>query len=593
MKFQFLSDLQAHLAQNCGGVVTDIPPDLCPPDMKGDLTLNCFRLAKAYRQPPPALAALVAQFLSAHPDVAEVACIKAFVNVSLTPAALFRDSVGSEDVMLADQLLPAAGRQRVLIEFSAPNTNKPQHLGHVRNNTLGMAVAQLLRSVGHTVIPVNLINDRGIHICKSMLAYQRFGNGETPASTGKKGDHFVGDYYVRFDREFRQQLADLRQRQPELKDTPAEDLFLQTEIGRAAQDMLLAWEKNDPVVRQLWETMNRWVIDGFSETYRRMGVAFEHVYLESQTYALGRDIIQEGLTRGVFQKRDDGAIVIDLKEEGLGSKVVLRSDGTSVYVTQDIGTTVLKAKNHQPDRQIWVVGDEQIHHFKVLFAILRRLGQPWSKELYHMSYGMVNLPSGRMKSREGTVVDADDLFDEMANLARAATVERSDGQPPADLEERARVIGMGALKFMLLKVNPKTTILFDPEASVKFEGDTGPYVQYAYARIASLLRKAGADALSGPVDWTALGTPEEKALALRCTFFGATLRQAAADLDTSTVANYLLELAKAFSRFYRECPVLTAATPELRRARLELSSRARRVLAAGLSALTVETLESM
>ena len=596
MNFQLLGDLRGQLAAALGVGAADVPvltADLCPPGMKADITLNGFHLAKALRRPPPVLAETVTALAKQHPDVADAVCVKAFINITLKPAALFRDTVGDPDAIANAARLPEAERRRIVIEFSAPNTNKPQHLGHVRNNTLGMATAGILSAAGHLVTPVNLINDRGIHICKSMLAYQRFGNGETPASSGKKGDHLVGDYYVRFDQEYRRQLAELKAARPDLAGKESDELFLETELGRAAQDMLLAWEKADPAVRQLWATMNSWVISGFNETYARMGVRFDQVFLESQTYTLGRDIIQDGLARGVFQKRADGAVVIDLESDKLGQKVVLRGDGTSVYITQDIGTTLLKQREFSPDRQLWVVGDEQIHHFRVLFAILRRLGYAWAADCHHMAYGMVNLPSGRMKSREGTVVDADDLFDEMTTLARQAIVERSEGAPPADLEARAQAIGLGALKFMLLKVNPKTTILFDPEASVKFEGDTGPYVQYAGARIRSMLRKAGPDALAGAVDWSVLGEPAEKELALRCAGYGAAVRQAAADLDSSGLATYLLDLAKAFSHFYHDCPVLNAPTPALRRARLELSDRAHRVLSAGLQALTITPLDSM
>ncbi|OGV63433.1 MAG: arginine--tRNA ligase [Lentisphaerae bacterium RIFOXYB12_FULL_65_16] len=593
MKFQAIKDLESHLATEFGAGSLDVAADLCPPEFAGDITVNCFVLAKQLRRAPPQIAAKAVAFLSGHADVAAAECLKAFVNVTFKPAALFRDTVADLGALLEDARFPAAQRQRVLIEYSAPNTNKPQHLGHVRNNTLGMATAAVLREAGHAVVPVNLINDRGIHICKSMLAYQRWGNGETPESVGKKGDHFVGDYYVKFDAEFRKQLAALRTAQPELKDKADEDLFLETEIGRAAQDMLVAWENHDPTVHNLWQTMNGWVLAGFEQTYARMGVRFDKVYLESNTYQLGKDIIRDGLARGVFQKRDDGAVFIDLEDKGLGTKVVLRSDGTSVYITQDIGTTLLKQNEHQPDRQIWVVGDEQKHHFQVLFAILQKLGYPWASELTHMAYGMVNLPSGRMKSREGTVVDADNLFDEMRDLARQETLTRAGADVPADLDERAQVIAMAATKFMLLKVNPRTTILFDPQASVTFEGDTGPYVLYAYARISSMLRKADAGALAGAVDWSVLGVPEEKDLALRCSQYGTVVRKAAVDLDTSCLSSYLLDLAKSFSRFYRACSVLGAPTPELRRARLELSAVTRTVLKAGLSALTVGTLESM
>lgn len=592
MNFRFLRDLSAHLAQAKGVPAFDIVPELCPPEMKADLTVNAFKLAKALKSAPMPLAEEITAFLRGHADVAGAECVKAFVNVRLKPEALFRDGVGDAAALLDARFIEAK-RRRVLIEFSAPNTNKPQHLGHVRNNTVGMATASLLRAAGHDVIPVNLINDRGVHICKSMLAYQRFGNGATPASTGIKGDHLVGDYYVKYDAEFRRQLAELKAARPELADKSSDELFLEVEIGRAAQEMLVKWEQGDAEIRKLWETMNGWVISGFNETYGRMGVKFDKVYLESQTYMLGKDIIQDGLARGVFQKRADGAVVIDLEAEKLGTKVVLRSDGTSVYITQDIGTTLMKQNEHKPDRQIWVVGDEQIFHFKVLFAILQKLGFAWAKDCHHMAYGMVNLPSGKMKSREGTVVDADDLFDEMEKLAREACAERAKGEEIPNLGERAKVIGMGALKFMLLKVNPKTTMMFDPNASIQFEGDTGPYVQYAYARISSMLRKAGADALAAPADWSVLGADEEKSLALVLAGYGNALRGAADDLDPSGLANYLLDVAKAFSRFYQACPVLAAPTPELRRARLELSFRARDVLQAGLAALTIGTLESM
>jgi arginyl-tRNA synthetase len=579
MKFGFLRDVSSFLEQSYGASGVTVAPEPCPAEFSGDVTINCFVLARDVRRNPMQIAAAIAEHLASHPDVASVEAT---------------DTVADADGLLAEARLPETERRRILIEFSAPNTNKPQHLGHVRNNTIGMATASLLERVGHDVVRINLVNDRGIHICKSMIAYERFGNGETPESTGKKGDHFVGDYYVRFDREFRRQLDDLRAAHPDLTDASDEDLFLKTEIGRAAQDMLVRWEKHDPSVRQLWQTMNSWVLAGFEETYRRMGVAFDRTYLESETYTLGKDIVQEGLEKGVFHRREDGATVIDFEDESLGSKVVLRSDGTSVYVTQDLGTTLLKQHDYRPDQQIWVVGDEQIYHFRVLFAILSALGYDWADQLVHMAYGMVNLPSGKMKSREGTVVDADDLFEEMEQLARSATLERAGADVPDDLDERAAVISMAALKFMLLKVNPKTTLMFDPEASVKFEGDTGPYVLYAYARISSMLRKAAdSGAVDDDLDWGVLGSVEEKGLALRCSMYPEALRRAAAGLDTSVVSGYLLDLAKDFSRFYRSCPVLAAPDPALRAARIQLSRVVQRILHDGLSTLTLGTLESM
>ncbi len=594
MYFRAIEELETHLGTAFGTVPPTVSVELCPADFSGDVTVNCFRLARSLRNAPPKIAAEVQRFLSDHPDVESAETIKAFVNVTLKPPALFRDCVADEAALFRRIPLPESERKRVLIEFSAPNTNKPQHLGHVRNNTLGQAITEILRAVGHQPIPINLVNDRGIHICKSMLAYQRWGNGITPETAERKGDHLVGDFYVRYDTEYRRQLAELREANPKLRDASDDELFLKTELGRAAQDMLLRWEDGDPDVRALWETMNAWVLEGFRQTYERMGVQFEHTYLESQTYGLGKDVVRKGLADGIFHERDDGAVCVNLEEEKLDTKVLLRSDGTSVYITQDLGTTLLKQRDYQPASQMWIVGDEQIRHFQVLFAILRRLGYEWADNLVHMAYGMVNLPSGKMKSREGTVVDADDLFDEMVRLARAATLERAGGETPDDIDRRAEIIGMGALKFMLLKVNAKTTLMFDPEASIRFEGDTGPYVLYAAARISSMLRKAEEEKPDdGAVDWSALQTVEERDLALRCAAYPDSLRKAAADLDTSALAAHLLELAKAFSRFYRECPVLNAPTPALRHARLELSRRVRRLLEHGLETLTIGHLESM
>lgn len=593
MKFSFISDLEGFLQSTFGVDAVSVAAELCPPHFEGDMTVNCFLLAKILRRNPMQIAQQVAEFLAAHADVEKAEAIKAFVNVTVAGGAVMRDTVADEQALLGAVHVPEAERRRVLIEFSAPNTNKPQHLGHVRNNTTGMAAAALLQRVGHDVVRINLVNDRGVHICKSMIAYQRFGEGVTPESSGKKGDHLVGEFYVRFDQELREQLAQLRIDQPELAEKSSDDLFLETEIGRATQDMLLAWEAGDPAVRDLWQTMNGWVLDGFAETYRRLGVEFDHTYFESRTYTLGRDIIEEGLAKGVFHKREDGATVIDFDDPGLGTKVVLRSDGTSVYVTQDIGTTLLKQRDYEPDQQIWVVADEQLYHFRVLFAILKALGYEWADRLTHMAYGMVNLPSGRMKSREGTVVDADDLFEMLEGLAREATLERAGADVPEDLDERARAISMAALKFMLLKVNPKTTMMFDPEASLRFEGDTGPYVLYAYARISSMLRRASEEALAAEVDWSVLGTKEEKALALRCAQYPEIMQKAATNLDGSVVTGYLLDLAKDFSKFYQACPVLAAETPALIRARLELTARVRVLLRDGLNALTIDALESM
>ena len=572
-----------------------ITPEQCPEGMEGDITVNCFRFARIFKTSPDAVAEKIVELLKNDPDVKDAAKVKAFVNVTLNAEALFRDTAASVEHILAEAALPETARRRIVVEYSAPNTNKPQHLGHVRNNTLGMSVCKLLARVGHDVIPVNLINDRGIHICKSMLAYQRFGNGDTPEKSGIKGDHFVGNYYVKYNIALKEQIKELRAAKPELAGKSDDELFLEVEIGRAAQEMLRKWEAGDKDTVALWKLMNSWVIAGFNETYRRMGVEFKKTYLESETYLLGKDSVKKGLEQGIFTRREDGAVIADLGK--LGTKVLLRKDGTSVYITQDIGTTMLKYNDFHPDSLMWVVGDEQILHFQMLFSILKKMGNKWADNLYHMAYGMVNLPTGKMKSREGTVVDADDLFDEMASLAMEACRERgAEELTPEELKRRGEIIGLGALKFMLLKFNPKTTIMFDPAASLRFEGDTGPYVQYVAARINSIRRKAaerGIDFNPEAVDWSLLGHASEKLLAVTASFYPAVLHLAAERKDCSGLVEYLLNLGKAFNSFYRECPVLAAETPELAAARLALSGAVREIIVDGLSTLTIQVPEAM
>ncbi|MBQ4315221.1 MAG: arginine--tRNA ligase, partial [Lentisphaeria bacterium] len=427
-----------------------------------------------------------------------------------------------------------------------------------------------------------------------MLAYKLFGEGVTPETAGKKGDHLVGDFYVRYNQALSEELKQLRAEHPEYADRDNDDLFLETKIGKEAQEMLRDWENGKEDVRELWKLMNSWVFKGFDETYKRMGINFDHTYLESETYLLGKDIVKDGLDKGVFVKREDGATICDLGK--MGSKVLLRKDGTSVYITQDIGTTLLKYKDYQPDSMIWVVGDEQNLHFQMLFEIIKRLGYPWSEKLYHLSYGMVNLPSGRMKSREGTVVDADDLFDEMAKLAADACKERDDSLSGEELAKRSEIIGLGAFKFMLLKFNAKTTITFVPAASMRFEGDTGPYIQYVGARINSILRKAEEKGISldgADINWSLLTSEYEKALAVKLFFYGAILKSCAEKRDCSGLAEYLLDLSKAFNRFYRECPVMSAETAELQLARLALAETVKSVLADGLSTMTIGVPEAM
>ncbi len=596
MLLQFTQDLSQHLQQlPHANFPTDyaVEFELCPQDMEGDITINAFKMARFAGRKPEEVAAEIVNFLSTHSAIEKVEAIKAFVNVTIKPEALFNNTlIGFDNIMKATELSPAK-KQKILVEFSAPNTNKPQHLGHVRNNTLGMSLSALLKRVGHNVVPVNLVNDRGIHICKSMLAYARWGEGITPETAGKKGDHLVGDFYVKYNQMLEAEIKTLKESNPELAEKTSDDLFLQTEIGQATQKMLQDWEAGDPDVRALWELMNSWVLKGFAETYERMGINFTKTYYESNTYILGKDIVEDGLNRGVFQKREDGAVFAPLGKK-MGDKIVLRSDGTSVYITQDIGTTLLKHDEWNADRQIWVVGDEQLLHFKQLFEIMHMLGYSWADGLHHLSYGMVNLPSGKMKSREGTVVDADDLFDEMSALAKERILESSGDNPPADIDSRAETIGMGALKFMLLKFNAKTTMQFDPQASVRFEGDTGPYVQYACTRIQAILRKATERGLAPNADsLSLLGSPEEKTLASKLLFWPNTLHIAAEKMDCAPITLYLLELAKLFSRFYAACPVLAAENAELAQARLFLCEKVREVLKDGLQTLTINVPEAM
>ncbi len=598
MNLKCLIDLSCALSakHSSANVSFEIPWEPCPAGMNGDITVNCFRFAKVFGTNPDALAAETCEFLSRHPDVSSAEKVKAFVNITLKAEGLFRDSVSDMKKLLSDVTLPEQQRKRILVEYSAPNTNKPQHLGHVRNNILGMTLVSLLKRVGHDMVPVNLVNDRGIHICKSMIAYQRCGNGTTPESTGIKGDHFVGDYYVRFNTLFSEEVDRLKAEHPEFADKDKEDLLLETEIGRAAQEMLQKWEAGDPEVLALWREMNSWVFRGFAETYKRMGVEFIRTYLESNTYLLGKKVVAENLEKGIFRKREDGAVIADLGKQN--PKVLLRKDGTSVYITQDIGTTLLKHSDFQPDSMIWVVGNEQKDHFQNLFRLLKMIGCAWADNLYHFSYGMVELPNGKMKSREGTVVDADDLFDEMHELAKQAALERlGEGEAVSDdLETRAETIGMGALKFMLLKFNPASTIHFNPQESLKFEGDTGPFVQYVCARVNSIGRKAAERGLAEdavPVDWSLLDSPEEKAIAVAALRYQAALRGAAEKMECSVLILYLLDLAKKFNTFYHEKQVLNADNPGVRKARLALCYAVRDILADGLATLTIGVPESM
>jgi len=553
-----------------------------PEPAVGDLGFGCFPLAKILRRPPAEIAQRLAAVMEIEAPFGQAKAVGPYLNFFLDRpaflAALCREILGAGQAYGNATL--GAG-QHIALEFSSPNTNKPQHLGHVRNNVLGMALARILEAAGYRVTRVNLINDRGVHICQSMLAYQRWGDGATPASTGRKGDHLVGDYYVRFAQE--------AEKDPSLK--------------AQAQDLLRRWEQGDPEVVALWRKMNAWVYEGFEETYRRLGVAFDRVYHESETYKHGRDIVLQAIERGQCCRLPDGAVEVDLTPDGLDKKILLRRDGTSVYITQDLGTAVARHDELAFDRMYYVVASEQIYHFKVLFALLRRFGHPWAEQCRHISYGMVYLPEGKMKSREGRVVDADDLLDEVEALSAQAVREKHADIPPDELDRRKTQIALGAVKFYLLAVNLEKDITFDPAASVSFEGDTGPYVQYSHTRICGILRKAASGLQSSSSsssssssilpDFAQLGNDAEVALGLLLLQFPRAVRDAAETCNPARLASHTLELARSFAQFYHDSPVLQAESPGLTAARLELCRAVQTVLQRGLALLGVEAPEQM
>ena len=570
-------------------------------EFEGHLTLVVFPLLKISRKKPEETAEDIGRYLKENDrNVAAYNVVKGFLNLVIAPAAwlaLLNDINADEHF---GEKKAEADAPLVMIEYSSPNTNKPLHLGHVRNNLLGWSLAQIMQANGNRVVKTNIVNDRGIHICKSMLAWLKWGNGETPETSGKKGDHLIGDYYVAFDKHYREEVKELEAKfkaegmTDEEAEKKAKD---EAPLIKEAHDMLVKWEANDPEVRALWEKMNSWVYAGFDETYKALGVGFDKIYYESQTYLKGKAKVEEGLEKGLFFRKDDNSVWADLSDEGLDQKLLLRSDGTSVYMTQDIGTAEMRFNDYPIDKMIYVVGNEQNYHFQVLSILLDRLGFKWGKELVHFSYGMVELPNGKMKSREGTVVDADDLIAAMIDDARRTSEELGKFADMSD-EERAevsRMVGMGALKYFILKVDARKNMLFNPEESIDFNGNTGPFIQYTYARIRSILRKAEAqgiavpEAFSGNVNLSV----KETELIQKMNEYEAAVRQAGIDYSPSGIANYCYELTKEFNQFYHDFSILGADTDDEKALRLLLAKNVAKTLKNGMRLLGIEMPERM
>jgi arginyl-tRNA synthetase len=554
-------------------------------EFEGDFTLVTFPYIKAAKKSPEQVGQEIGDFLvKQNPDITKFNVVKGFLNISLTDSfwlQFFNISVKTDHYGL--QKSESSGKT-IMLEYSSPNTNKPLHLGHIRNNLLGYSVAEILKASGHKVIKANLVNDRGIHICKSMIAWQKWGNGETPESSGTKGDHLVGKYYVEFDKAYKKEIEKLVS-EGKSKDEAEKTAPLILE----AQDMLRKWEAGDKDVIALWRKMNGWVYDGFAKTYSILGVDFDKMYYESNTYLLGKEIVQEGLAKGVFFKKEDGSVRIDLTKDGLDEKVVLRSDGTSVYITQDLGTAIERFKEFPGLNQlIYTVGNEQEYHFKVLFKILEKLGYTWAKECYHLSYGMVELPEGKMKSREGTVVDADDLLDEMFSTAEETTKElgKVEGFDQEDLKKLFQTIGSGALKYFILKVDPKKKMLFDPKESIDFNGNTGPFIQYTYARVQSVLSKA--ELLVREIKESTPVNDLERELIKLVYEFPSVVLESGKQYNPALIANYIYDLTKTYNRFYHDHTILKEENGEVRNFRLVLSEHCASIIKRGMFLLGIE-----
>ena len=568
---------------------TEIQVQATRKEFEGDYTLVVFPLLKISKKSPEATAREIGAYLEKNcPDVDSFNVIKGFLNIKLAPAFWVRvlQSIGENEDF---GLLPPTGK-RVMVEFSSPNTNKPLHLGHIRNNLLGWSVSQLLAANGHDVVKVNLVNDRGIHICKSMLAWLKEGNGATPASTGLKGDHLVGDYYVKFNEMLTAEVKEIMEREGMEK----EEAEKKATLLKEAQDMLLKWESGEKEVVELWERMNGWVYDGFDVTYRNLGIEFNKTYYESQTYLLGKSLVLEGVERGIFERDADGSVWCDLTEDGLDRKLLLRSDGTSVYMTQDLGTAHQRYDEYGFDEHIYVVGNEQNYHFQVLKLILKKLGFDWADSIYHLSYGMVELPEGKMKSREGTVVDADDLLENMYNTSKETSLELGKIDNMSDEEQDAlfKMISLGALKYFIIKVDPKKTMLFDPKESIDFNGNTGPFIQYTHARIKSILRKASEQDIT-PSMTGALLLPKEEAIIQLLSTYPDKIREGGDAHSPAIIANYAYDLAKEFNQYYHDTSILREEDKEMRAQRLYLISIIAQVLVKSMAILGISLPERM
>ena len=569
-------------------------------EFEGSLTLVVFPFVKMARKSPEQTGQEIGQYLVDNCEaVSKFNVVKGFLNLSIADAAWLNllEDIDKDDhygEKAADE-----GSPLVMIEYSSPNTNKPLHLGHVRNNLLGWSLAQIMEANGNKVVKTNIVNDRGIHICKSMLAWLKYGNGETPESSGKKGDHLIGDYYVAFDKHYREEVKELAAQYVAdgMSAEQAEEKAKQeAPLIKEAHEMLVKWENNDPEVRALWEKMNNWVYAGFDETYKKMGVGFDKIYYESQTYLKGKAKVEEGLAKGLFERHEDNSVWADLTNEGLDQKLLLRSDGTSVYMTQDIGTAEMRFQDYPIDKMIYVVGNEQNYHFQVLSILLDRLGFKWGKELVHFSYGMVELPNGKMKSREGTVVDADDLMALMVEDAYKTSMElgKFDDMTEEERREIARIVGMGALKYFILKVDARKNMLFNPEESIDFNGNTGPFIQYTYARIRSILRKASPTPLQveGATKAVELSNKEVE-LIQKMSEFGAAVEQAGKDYSPSGIANYCYELTKVFNQFYHDFSILNEPDEQKKAVRLMLAKNVAKIIKNAMALLGIEVPERM